>query len=129
MYLNLDILYNIYDHFNPLLYYSNSPLNYHVVYNKITNKSIMAMSPVNKTRDFLWIDILNNTNCFNFGGWICKTHVRKIVISEKEFLYRNSFCVKRTKKQIKLPIPDYDFLFNNIRLTAGSFSSYEKQIK
>ena len=127
MYLNLDLLYNIYDHFNPLLHYS--ALNYHVIYNKITCKSIMAMSPVNKTRDFLWIDILNNTNCFNFGGWICKTHVGKIVISEKEFLYSNSFCVKRIKKQFKLPIPEYNFLFNNIRLTAGSFSSYEKQIK
>ena len=129
MYLNLDLLYNVFDYMNPLLYYSNSELD--IVYNKITWKIIIQ---IKKNNYIEWIDILKDTSyryiknfklfddlIFDYLGL-----TKKIVFSNKEFKLEN-LSAKRTKKQFKLPIPEYNFLFNNIRLTAGSFSSYESQ--
>ena len=124
MHLILDLLYIVKDYFEPLLYYQIS--NYYFIYCKTTQKYIQ----ISNNNEFIWMDMLNKTSCYNFGGYIFDHKDFDIEISDKAVTY-NGFYVntaKRTKKQFKLPMREKDFLFNNIRLIPGSFESYEKEL-
>jgi len=113
MYLNLDLLENIKVYFEFLICYDGC--NGYYIFNKVTLKMVYC-----DLNQFILIDVLNKTCCWNFGGTIIKYSKNVIPCI---------FDLKKSTKKFKLPIPENDFLFNNIRLQQGHFKTYENSIK